>query len=630
MAQKSARKRPSTGAHSAMAATVSGTTGQSRRESHSWQSWRGWQSGIALPALGSALALWAASPPLNWGWLAWLAPLGWLLICERRSSVGGRGYWLLWLSGCLFWLLVLHGIRLAYWPLIFGWLAISLYLAVYVPIFVLATRALRWGWGWPLVWAAPTVWVGLEHIRSYLLTGYAANTLAHTQAHYPLIIQIADQLGSGGISFVMMAVAAACLPGLRALAAKFGPEAQAAARGTPLATGSLLWGLSLLAVVGGYGWWRLAQADSQQASATPLMRVLLVQENTPSMFDNYSPELSLKAWDAYLMMTRAGAAEHGPVDLVVWPESTFTGTTPWVEQHLKGALPDELRREEVGRERLLAWISELELAFQHKANLVLEGVRQEAQNSGRSSKEESLQPVENAQGLTPGQPTWPHLLVGCDVLVYRSDKVERFNSALFVGPTAEMLGRYGKMHLVMFGEYVPLGPLLQWLRDLVGLQGMDAGTEAKSFAVGAVQVAPNICFESMMPHVISTQVRELSARGQSPDVLVNITNDSWFRASSILDHHLACSMLCAVENRRPMLVAANTGLTAHIDASGRLVKCSQRSEASVVLAEPHADARGGLVQWAGYPFGWLCAAVSLCALACAVLVLVLETAWGSE
>ncbi len=110
----------------------------------------------------------------------------------------------------------------------------------------------------------------------------------------------------------------------------------------------------------------------------------------------------------------------------------------------------------------------------------------------------------NAYAVNVGQ---THLLVGCDVLVYRTEKVERFNSALFINSQGKLLDRYGKMHLVMFGEYIPLGPLLQWLRDLVGLPGMDAGKDVKSFAIGDVRVAPNICFESMMPRVINSQVR---------------------------------------------------------------------------------------------------------------------------
>ncbi len=78
----------------------------------------------------------------------------------------------------------------------------------------------------------------------------------------------------------------------------------------------------------------------------------------------------------------------------------------------------------------------------------------------------------------------------------------------------------------------------------------------------------------------------------------------------MLDHHLACSILCAVENRRPLLVAANTGLSAHIDGSGRLLQCSQRLTAQTLVAEPHPDGRWGLVQFAGYPLSWLCALVT--------------------
>ncbi len=542
------------------------------------QSNQTWTGGVLLPALASALCLWAAFPPLGWGWLAWFAPCGLLVICEREMPVGRGGYFSLWLAGCVFWLLVLHGIRLAYWPLIFGWLALSLYLAAYFPIFVGLTRVLRWRWQWPLAISAPIVWLGLELIRSYLLTGYAANTLAHTQVHYPVVVQIADQLGGGGVSFLIMTVAVAVF--------------QATLRFGGLQRGTwnwqeAAWSLALLGATLGYGWWRLAETDKHMATTPPLLRVLLVQENTPSVFDGYSEEGARASWERYFELTRSAAVEHAPIDLVVWPESTYTGGQPWLEAQLTGDVSAELKRNQIDKEYLLQVVARMHQEFRYKSRRVLEA----------ASSSTSL-----------------HLLMGSDTIVYRSDGQQQFNSAVFIGPDGNLLDRYSKMHLVMFGEYIPLGPLLQWLRDKVGLPGIDAGTQVKSFQLNQVRIAPSICFESMMPRLIQWQVRKLTSEDNSPDVLVNITNDSWFRGSTMLDHHLACSMLCAVENRRPVLVAANTGLSAHIDGSGRLVSCSQRGQAEAILAAPRADARWGLVQQAGYPLAWLSALITAVAM----------------
>jgi apolipoprotein N-acyltransferase len=175
------------------------------------------------------------------------------------------------------------------------------------------------------------------------------------------------------------------------------------------------------------------------------------------------------------------------------------------------------------------------------------------------------------------------------------------------------------MHLVMFGEYIPLGPVLQFLADAFQVGSIQAGKNVKCFEVAGTKVAPNICFESMLPELVSWQIRKLSAENRAPDVLINVTNDSWFWGSSILDHHLACSIFCAVENRRPLLVAANTGLSAEVDGSGRVLQVSQRLAKASLLAQPHADARHGLVQAVGYPFAWLCCLIVSAALISSVL-----------
>ncbi len=555
---------------------------------------RSWRDGVLLPALASAAVLWAAFPPLNLGLLAWLAPAGWLLIAERQTPLGRKEYFSLWLSGCLFWLLILHGIRLAFWPLIFGWLALSLYLAIYVPLFVGVTRILRRRWHVPLVLAAPVAWVGLELIRSYMLSGYAANTLAHSQAHDPIVIQIADQLGGTGVSFVMMTCSAA----LFQLVCSW----QAARLSS--AAGPAAWALVLLVATLGYGGWRLRETDQLAAQHSPQMRVLLIQENTPTVFE-INRERNALAWTRYLNATRAAAQEHGVVDLVCWPESTFTANAPWMETWLTDGVPAELARENVDENYLLEVVNDLQQQFRFKSESVLQAARGLNFGSG-------------PDGMASGQQ--PHLLLGSDAWIYRSEQVERYNAALLVGPDGDLRDRYYKMHLVMFGEYIPLGPLLKWLGDAFGFVGIQAGNEVKSFRVGDVNVAPSICFESMMPRLISWQVRTLTAAGKSPDVLINITNDSWFRGSSMLDHHLACSIVCAAENRRPLLVAANTGLSAHIDGAGRVRQLSERFAVGAILAEPVADGRWGLVQRFGYPLAWLCAALSTVAAAGEIII----------
>ena len=84
------------------------------------------------------------------------------------------------------------------------------------------------------------------------------------------------------------------------------------------------------------------------------------------------------------------------------------------------------------------------------------------------------------------------------------------------------------------------------------------------------RIAPNICYETVLSHVIRGQVNALTAEGREPDVLINLTNDGWFWGSSELDMHLACGVFRAVECRKPLLIAANTGFSAWIDGDGRI------------------------------------------------------------
>src|SRR6478672_6214023 len=113
-------------------------------------------------SLTGSLLLWGAFPPLNLPWLAWLAPVPWLYLAQRPTLAGWRPYFVLWFCGTVHWLLMLQGIRLAHPALYAGWIALSGYLGVYLPVFIGLTRVAIHSVRLPLAIAAPVSWVGLE------------------------------------------------------------------------------------------------------------------------------------------------------------------------------------------------------------------------------------------------------------------------------------------------------------------------------------------------------------------------------------------------------------------------------------------------------------------------------------
>ncbi len=88
--------------------------------------------------------------------------------------------------------------------------------------------------------------------------------------------------------------------------------------------------------------------------------------------------------------------------------------------------------------------------------------------------------------------------MGNDTVDFTDVEVGKYNAVLLIDPAGQVIERYEKIHLVMFGEYVPLGALLKPIADAFGLV-CTHGKTPKSFDINGVKLAPSICFESMMP-----------------------------------------------------------------------------------------------------------------------------------
>ena len=188
---------------------------------------------------------------------------------------------------------------------------------------------------------------------------------------------------------------------------------------------------------------------------------------------------------------------------------------------------------------------------------------------------------------TMAQRSGTDLLLGVD----NTENDRGYNAALLVSPTGQSQ-LYRKVHLVPFGEYIPLRhsfPLFAAIASSWVPGDFAAGTEHTVFHLtnGGVRVAPLICFED----TVGDLVRHFVLNGA--DLLVDITNDGWFLRSVGSQQHLANARFRCVENRRPMVRAANTGVTCFIDEFGRLIRAtSYVGDESGRITDTFQDATG--------------------------------------
>jgi apolipoprotein N-acyltransferase len=524
-----------------------------------------------LVASGAAL-LWLSQPPLKLSFLAWFALVPWLLFAAKPSRKSNRLVFLL--IAIVYWTITMQGIRHAHPAMYAALLAFAFYLACYSLAFVsLVGNCYRWNAGRRMFWiAVPVVGTGLECIRNYLLTGISAVMIGHTQADNPQVIQIADAFGSYGVTFLVLLVNGAIFQTIflnQEIA--HGPRL-AWRRFFPAIASALL-----LVICLAYGSWRLQQSDKLVGEPIGL-NVALIGRDEEIVFDQ-NADRELEIFNAYFVETMKAAEQTRQtgqnLDAIVWPESMFTGSLPWflpVGDSRSDASPGKTSHDP----SLVPVLEEKRGQFEYRAAQVQAAVRR-----------------------VTGQTEDPHLLVGCSVVDYQ-DPPCVFSSVVHVGQRGQVQDWYGKTHLVMFGEYIPLIDYLPFVERFVppGM-GVQRGSGPKAMSMGTATVSPNVCIETAVERVVPRQVAELERQGHSPDFVVNVTNDGWFDRSSIVDHHLRCSQLVAVACRRPVLISANGGPTAWIDGSGRVVQKLRYDEQGALIANVATDGRRGLYQTIG-------------------------------
>ncbi len=364
-------------------------------------------------------------------------------------------------------------------------------------------RQSRQGIKWALL-AAPFLWVAVELARARI-TSFPWDQLGVSQVDNHLLALLAPWTGEYGMSFVIAAVNT-----LFVAAVFFNTKARRLA---------LLGMCALLALA-------LQAGTRLQPSPEPAPhRAVLLQANLPVGPSSVEQQLTL----AQMLVTfgqlstmSSGPTYAGlpdpdkpfasasigpyPPDLIVWPEAE----TPFRQD-------DPTFR---------SWMSSL--AISQHASLIIGAM---------------------AVDFDPG--------------VQRGYRL--YNSAAFFAEDGSYAGRYDKMHLVPFGEYIPFKDFLFFAKNLTQQAGdMDHGQHRINFTTDDHSFGTFICYES----VFADEVRLFVANGAQ--VLVNISNDGWYGDTSAPWQHMNMARMRAIENHRWLLRSTNTGITASIDPDGRV------------------------------------------------------------
>jgi apolipoprotein N-acyltransferase len=319
-------------------------------------------------------------------------------------------------------------------------------------------------------------------------------------------------------------------------------------------TGTILTAVFIIISFMGYNFYRNNQQETF-AAAADTMQVAVIQGNI-DQDKKWIPELQAATIDTYDRLTGNSLADSSTIrskPLVIWPETAL----PFFQNsYLFTYLTEEI--------------------VQQKNIWLLTG-----------------SPVFERQGTTTAE-----------------ENVRYYNSSLLISPTGTVAGRYDKQHLVPFGEYIPLrqvlplpGPLVESIGDF------SPGTTSHPLACQKARIGVLICFESIFPEIARQQVVN------GANLLVNQTNDAWFGLSSAPAQHLSMAVLRAVETRRTLVRAANTGISAVIDHNGRIHSPSPLFEEAVLVAEvPLLSGQTIFVRF-GYLFGYFCMLIAIVVMA---------------
>jgi apolipoprotein N-acyltransferase len=520
----------------------------------------------------SGLMLTASFAPINLDWIAWISLIPLLISLEDKSLSDAFKIGLF--AG------LLHYLTLIYWVVnvlsrygnislilsLAALLLLSFYLALYIAFFALIVTNFKNNRLSPF-WGA-SIWVALEYARSYIMTGLPWCLLGYSQYSRLPLIQISDIAGVYGISFVIVLVnfsiynvaslmikkkISAYTIGRKSEVTRddhnkhngqrttdppadrlAGPEpARHSPEAKPMADGRER--PALLALRSIAGRWQAGNRHTfQRVRIETIFTFFLVgcilvygYSRLKEKGDNNSKGRELRA-----------VIVQGNIDQSLKWDSDFQEETLSIYKKLSLESADF-------KPQLIIWPeTALPCFFQDTSHL--------------SEEIFEVAKITNA-----------NILFGSPAYVKDKDSIFYYNRAYMISKS-RVFDYYDKVHLVPFGEYVPLKKYIPFVHRLVTAAGdFSTGKKVKPIHSPGLKIGALICFETIFPDIS----RKFAAQGT--ELLVNLTNDAWFGRTSAPYQHLSMAVFRCVENGLPMARAANTGISAFILANGKIVDKSE-------------------------------------------------------
>ncbi len=397
--------------------------------------------------------------------------------------------------------------------------ALNLYLSLFPAMFAVVVRRIAIAHGRMAVMAAPLVWVATELGRTHLFTGFPWVLLGYSQTTVLPVAQVASLVGVYGVSMLVVAVNAAV-----AVAAWPQPRGGLTAARDGLKTAAdrnrfapIAIVLVLVVAVAVWGGRRAARAEWTRAGEP--IRVGLIQGNVDQedKTDARRAGGSATIFENYLSLSRTAIGQGAA--FVLWPES---------------ATPFAFEEDPVSGSRVRRLAQEARVA----------------------------------------------ILLGSDQIERTGATFKYYNSAFLIRPDGTTGGAYRKMHLVPFGEYVPLKRVFFFAAPLVeAVSDFSAGDSAALLPVAGHLVSTAICYEVVYPDL----VRRFVAGGS--EMLTTITNDAWFGPTSAPYQHFEQASMRAIEEGRYLVRSANTGISGIVDPYGHVVAQSGIFQQAVLVGE---------------------------------------------